>query len=623
MKKKAFPGSVGSIEEYGDGVNAPRGEPTDMIHDSSQPSDGLVPGAPSALTQEQVEPMGYEGGMISPVDIDPSEGERGDFNWADDDENKKKAQITVYKGASLPLAVFSCGVAESIQDQVIGLQSYKSLNKDAGLLFKYSRPRDVLYHMGTVSFPIDILFINENNVIKRICKDIYPGSLATFGCAEVKYVLEIYGGLSELLQIDVGNSIEINRNSHFVKSLNSSAESAGFTKNAVLFNSKTVAARVEHWEGFPVISMPLGLSKAASKQELKLTSQLIENAPPMIDKVSVFYMDSLFTKAPTIKSYSLFTPVDDSWQGRINIDVTGTPMFTARPKIRDARYDNCKIGYALIRDSFDHFLFRKDDKEYNKEVDDFFGEIKAAYDNDTKIVFATTFSEGSRQLITMLKHKMSYRYGETIDLDRAKILEISDKMTANNVLDCVKEKYASANIRMASDRPIVKTSGIPVPDNVKKQCKEILRSLDRAESLVKESLEKMLKNKAEYEKHQDNENVISNTKGQFHQSIKRNTRIIKSYLIKIRDSIRLLNKIKDITTTLEIIDTLVSTSKASSDAAEEIFDMIDKVESPDFFIEFSAKTEGYENSIGDLIAAIERAKDYINSNVLGVIVLSE
>ena len=63
--------------------------------------------------------------------------------------------------------------------------------------------------MGSVGYPIDIIFIDEESRIKKICKNIQPGSLGVYGCAGIKSVLEISGGLSDALGIKV--SFDIHR----------------------------------------------------------------------------------------------------------------------------------------------------------------------------------------------------------------------------------------------------------------------------------------------------------------------------------------------------------------------------------------------------------------------------
>jgi hypothetical protein len=98
---------------------------------------------------------------------------------------------------------------------------------------------------------------------------------------------------------------------------------------------------------------------------------------------------------------------------------------------------------------------------------------------------------------------------------------------------------------------------------------------------------------------------------------------IRSMLINIRDSIRILNSIKDVSTTYEVIDSLVSACSPVSDSAQEIFNLIDKIDTADFFPLLQESTQTFEQSGEDLISSIGRGRDYINNNILGVILISE
>ena len=99
--------------------------------------------------------------------------------------------------------------------------------------------------------------------------------------------------------------------------------------------------------------------------------------------------------------------------------------------------------------------------------------------------------------------------------------------------------------------------------------------------------------------------------------------IIKSYLIKLRDSIKGFNEIKDMSTTTEIMDGLTNSAKLASDSAEEVFDLIDQIEVPEFHMILSEKTNEYVGYSEDLISSIERAMEYINSEILGLIIISD
>jgi uncharacterized protein len=612
VKKEAQPMPFGSTD-IRDGLIQPKGDFTDMQLETSGPSALLNPEESSL--EEHDPSTTYEAGIVSPV----AEA----YNWADDkEEEKKEAQVTVWKSATIPLAAFQCGVASSYQDKVVGLQSYKSLDSTAGLLFPYSKPRDLMYHMGTVSFPIDIIFANEHGEIKRLYRDIQPGSLATFGCSDAKYVLEIYGGLSNRLGIDVGDVIELSPKSSYLKNASKVAKQAGFSKQAILTHSSSIIDGAMKWGEFPIVNLEYSMNKKASQGLVKLASDFMSTSTVKDSVVTAFYLDGLINSAPMVRVFSNYKEVDDGWSGKVRTDVYGRTVATGKGKLRDPR-DESPYGKATYTiDSFASFMHIDTNDYYNQEVEKFLHDIKAAYDIGNKLVFCTS-SKNSSHLVDMIQHKVSYYAREYIDLARAQVLTVSDEMDATNIIECISERYPEAKIEVRADNSILKRAGVPVPDDIKRKGQQALKALSRGLTLVEESLEKMLKNKSEYQKHESDEKAIEQSKGHYHQSVKRNTGIIKSYLIKIRDAIRILNEIKDITTTLQVIDGLVSTSKAAADTAEEVFNMKNKMDSMEFATEFSSHTENYERAAEDLISAIERAKEYVNSNILGIIVLSE
>ena len=83
------------------------------------------------------------------------------------DDLSKIAHIEVSSPDYGKKAEFLCDVANNMEEKIAGLQPYRELKYGSGLIFPYDRPQDVTYHMGTVSFPIDIIFISSGK-IKRI-----------------------------------------------------------------------------------------------------------------------------------------------------------------------------------------------------------------------------------------------------------------------------------------------------------------------------------------------------------------------------------------------------------------------------------------------------------------------
>jgi len=123
----------------------------------------------------------------------------------------KISSVKIYNKSGLEKAGFMCDIAETLDEKIAGLQPYKDLKYGSGLIFPYEKPQDVTYHMGSVSFPIDIIFIDSKNKIKKISSNILPGTLGVFGSSDISSVLEISGGASDLLGIAVGDKAEVLR----------------------------------------------------------------------------------------------------------------------------------------------------------------------------------------------------------------------------------------------------------------------------------------------------------------------------------------------------------------------------------------------------------------------------
>ena len=93
-------------------------------------------------------------------------------------------------------------------------------------------------------------------------------------------------------------------------------------------------------------------------------------------------------------------------------------------------------------------------------------------------------------------------------------------------------------------------------------------------------------------------------------------------MISIRDVINKLNQIKDISTTYEIIDTLADSAKECAEAAESIFDLVSTLDSSEFLQNLDKNTKFYDNKIENLLSALDRAKEYVSVEILGIIILS-
>lgn len=104
---------------------------------------------------------------------------------------------------------FFVEIAETQEEKATGLMYRSSLDTDKGMFFIYESPRRPGFWMKNTLIPLDILWISEDGKVVHIttaqpckqedCEIFYPDK-------EALYVLEINAGLSELLNIRIGDS---------------------------------------------------------------------------------------------------------------------------------------------------------------------------------------------------------------------------------------------------------------------------------------------------------------------------------------------------------------------------------------------------------------------------------
>lgn len=95
---------------------------------------------------------------------------------------------------------FKVDLAESTLQKAAGLEVKDTLEKTAGMLFPFSPPENVTFHMGKVKFPIDILFLLEDDHnaqcmrVGKIVENVQPGSDDRWSFQKASAVLELVGG---------------------------------------------------------------------------------------------------------------------------------------------------------------------------------------------------------------------------------------------------------------------------------------------------------------------------------------------------------------------------------------------------------------------------------------------
>lgn len=107
------------------------------------------------------------------------------LRWA----SRPAANVVVNIGDDV---VANCVVAD---DHAVGLQHTASLGAGAGMLFRFDPPQSGLtFHMGTVAYPIDIIFVSTTRRVAKVVHNAQPGTRERWRCdAQCAYVVELPG----------------------------------------------------------------------------------------------------------------------------------------------------------------------------------------------------------------------------------------------------------------------------------------------------------------------------------------------------------------------------------------------------------------------------------------------
>ncbi len=96
------------------------------------------------------------------------------------------------------------------EEKIQGLSGREGLEENEGMLFIFDNPDKHYFWMKGMNFPIDIIWIAEDNHVIYIKKDApVENFLNTYGPEEdSKYVLEVISGFSEKHNLQIGDKVE-------------------------------------------------------------------------------------------------------------------------------------------------------------------------------------------------------------------------------------------------------------------------------------------------------------------------------------------------------------------------------------------------------------------------------
>ena len=114
----------------------------------------------------------------------------------------------IYVESKLKIYDFDVELALDDSQRSYGLMFRNTLPKMSGMLFIYDSKRDLSMWMKNTFISLDILFLDEDGTIINIAKSTEPRSLSIINSKhEAKAVLELNGGLTNELEIMVGDRI--------------------------------------------------------------------------------------------------------------------------------------------------------------------------------------------------------------------------------------------------------------------------------------------------------------------------------------------------------------------------------------------------------------------------------
>ncbi len=126
------------------------------------------------------------------------------------DVKNYNVKLQIVDSKSEEIANFLVAVANDEAKKMYGLMNLDKLPQNRGMLFPFFKSQVILMWMKNTRIPLDMIFIDSDNMIATIKTNAKPYSLETISSEkEVKKVLEINGGLVEKLGIKVGQKVII------------------------------------------------------------------------------------------------------------------------------------------------------------------------------------------------------------------------------------------------------------------------------------------------------------------------------------------------------------------------------------------------------------------------------
>ena len=126
------------------------------------------------------------------------------------DPENYNAKLQIIDEKNNEVAQFNIAIADSSKKKLQGLMNLESLPQNQGMIFLFDESQIIAMWMKNTLIPLDMIFIDENNIIVNIKTNTIPHSLDIISSVKnITKVLEINAGIVEKLGIKVGQKIVI------------------------------------------------------------------------------------------------------------------------------------------------------------------------------------------------------------------------------------------------------------------------------------------------------------------------------------------------------------------------------------------------------------------------------
>lgn len=134
--------------------------------------------------------------------------------WGDVTFQTEKLSILTADNRALE---FTVEIAITQGQRELGLMDREALDKSRGMLFDFGKQRRVTMWMKNTYLPLDILFIDQEGVIRHIKENALPLSEEMIDSEKnVRFVLEINSKTARQMNISIGDRVH---SQHIIQSL--------------------------------------------------------------------------------------------------------------------------------------------------------------------------------------------------------------------------------------------------------------------------------------------------------------------------------------------------------------------------------------------------------------------